>query len=150
MTDQTVYDHVHGLEYGGKIVSTLPAPEGWLVCTEVRQTKRGEDPTTEGETWHPLIAWGHVETMDRTGDPVSRLEPLFLEDFGAVVHASEFRWLHSAGHTDDGWRTSVTVDVVPPKEMRQRLDSMNRRFCTRHTDRERTAYDCEKCQEERR
>ncbi|MFD6243503.1 MULTISPECIES: hypothetical protein [Streptomyces] len=151
MTDQTVRDHVNGRKYGGKVLSTLPAPEGWLVRTEVSATKKGETSISEGETWHPVIAWGHVEAMDRAGSRTDRLEPLFMDGIGTVVHTSEFRWSQSAGEVDaDGWRTLVSVDVVPPREMRERLERLNCRFCSKHTDKDRTASDCERCEEERR
>lgn len=110
-----VEDHEKGIRYGGKILSLIPAPEGWFVGTQVSQYNRKTKETEHG-TPHvfPLIAWALVDAMFRGGDRETRVEPLFLSDSGAVLHATEFRWREGAGDVDeDGWSTSVAVDVIP-------------------------------------
>lgn len=44
----------------------------------------------------------------------------------------------------------VSADVVPPREMRERLERLNCRFCIKHADKERIASDCWNCEEESR
>ena len=125
MTDQAVLDHIGGTAYAGKVTSMMPVPEGWFVRTETRETKPGEEPCFSGPRWHPMIGWGTVETLDRRGIPFNSVEPLFL-DITGVTHSSEYRWMSSAGATDeDGWRTSVSIDVVPPEATREALERLN-------------------------
>lgn len=110
-----VEDHENGIRYGGKILSLIPAPEGWFVGTQVSQYNRKTKETEHGAPQvFPLIGWALVDAMFRGGDRETRVEPLFLGNSGAVSHASEFRWREGAGDVDeDGWSTSVDVEVIP-------------------------------------
>ena len=110
-----IEDHENGIRYGGKILSLIPAPEGWFVGTQVSQYNRKTKETEHGAPRvFPLIAWALVDAMFRGGDRMTCVEPLFLSDSGAAMHATEFRWREGAGDVDeDGWSTSVAVDVIP-------------------------------------
>ncbi|NGO43791.1 hypothetical protein [Streptomyces ureilyticus] len=110
-----VEDHENGIRYGGKILSLIPAPEGWFVGTQVSQHNRKTKETThDTRQIFPLIGWALVDAMFRGGSRETQVEPLFLSDSGAVTHATKFRWEQGAGDVDeDGWSTSVTVDVIP-------------------------------------
>lgn len=111
----TVEDHQNGIRYGGKILSLIPAPEGWFVGTQVSQHNRKTKETEHGTPQvFPLIGWALVDAMFRDGSRETQVEPLFLSGSGTVMHASEFRWREGAGDVDeDGWSTSVTVEVIP-------------------------------------
>ncbi|WPO69919.1 hypothetical protein [Streptomyces sp. KN37] len=113
MTDRkAVEDHDNGIRYGGKILSLIPAPDGWFVGTQVTQHKGGEIERSAPQV-HPLIAWALVDAMYQGGDRVTRVEPLFLNR-GTITHESQFRWNEGAGDVDEeGWRTLVAVDVIP-------------------------------------
>lgn len=110
-----VEDHENGIRYGGKILSLIPAPEGWFVGTQVSQHNRKTKETEHGAPQvFPLIAWALVDAMFRGGNRETRVEPLFLSASGDVTHATEFRWREGAGDVDeDGWRTLVAVEVIP-------------------------------------
>ncbi|MFE5218409.1 MULTISPECIES: hypothetical protein [unclassified Streptomyces] len=114
-TRNTIEDHENGIRYGGKILSLIPAPEGWAVGTQTvqycRKTKKTELGTPRV---FPLIAWALVDAMFRGGERKIHVEPLFLDESGTVTHATEFRWTLGAGDVDeDGWRLSVSVEVLP-------------------------------------
>jgi hypothetical protein len=110
-----VEDHENGIRYGGRILSLIPAPEGWFVGTQLSQYSRETKETTrDTPQLFPLIGWALVDAMFRGGSRETRVEPLFLGDSGSVTHSTEFRWRHGAGDVDeDGWRTSVAVNVIP-------------------------------------
>ncbi|MFJ6481136.1 hypothetical protein ACIQK6_13580 [Streptomyces sp. NPDC091682] len=111
----TVRDHEAGIQYGGTILSLIPAPEGWTVSTQVQNfnTKTKETADDPREVF-PLIGWALVDAMYRGGARRTCVEPLFLATRGSVTHSSEFRWERGAGHVDDeGWRTGVVVEVIP-------------------------------------
>ncbi|MFF9118312.1 hypothetical protein ACF09Y_22380 [Streptomyces massasporeus] len=110
-----VEDHMNGISYGGKILSLIPAPEGWFVGTQVSQYNRKTRETThEDPKVHPLIAWALVDAMFRDGNRSTQVEPMFLSGSGSITHATEFRWREGAGEIDqDGWSTSVNVEVIP-------------------------------------
>ncbi|MFF0486742.1 hypothetical protein [Streptomyces sp. NPDC004435] len=98
--------------YGGKILSVIPAPEGWFVGTQVSHLKGGAE-TYEEPKVYPLIAWVLVDAMFRDGGRATQVEPLFLTEVG-IAHTTEFRWQQGAGDVDDeGQRTLVAVDVLP-------------------------------------
>ncbi|WP_328946940.1 hypothetical protein OG259_41165 [Streptomyces sp. NBC_00250] len=110
-----VVDHLNGERYGGKVLSLIPAPEGWFVGTQVSQLKGGTE-TYEEPKVYPLLAWVLVDAMFREGDRKTQVEPLFLTEV-EIVHATEFRWQQGAGDVDeDGQRTLVAVDVIPAPE----------------------------------
>jgi hypothetical protein len=115
MPSNAVEDHENGTRYGGKILSLIPAPEGWFVGTQVSQyNHKTKERTHCAPQVYPLIAWALVDAMFRGGDRETCVEPLFLRRSGAVTHASEFRWQEGAGHVDeDGWRIAVDVEVIP-------------------------------------
>lgn len=108
-------EHVNGTRYGGKILSVIPAPEGWFVGTQVKQKNRKTGETDHGDPKvGPLIAWALVDAMFRDGARATRLEPMFLSDTGSVTHEGEFRWMEGAGNVDpDGWSITVSVQVIP-------------------------------------
>jgi len=111
-----VEDHMNGIRYGGKILSLIPAPEGWFVGTQVSQYNRKTKKTEHDEPKvRPLIAWALVDAMFRDSDRKTQVEPLFLDNSGTVTHTTEFRWREGAGDVDqEGWSTSVAVEVLPP------------------------------------
>jgi hypothetical protein len=111
-----VEDHKNGIRYGGKILSLIPAAEGWFVGTQISQHNRKTKETEYGDPKvRPLIAWALVDAMFRDGDRSTQVEPLFLGDSGAVTHSTEFRWREGAGDVDEeGWSTSVAIEVLPP------------------------------------
>ncbi|MDT0608821.1 hypothetical protein [Streptomyces lancefieldiae] len=117
MTDNRdpVQDHLNGISYGGKILSLIPAPQGWFVGTQVsrynRKTRETEHDTAKVG---PLIGWALVDAMFRDGARSTQVEPLFLSSSGDVTHMTEFRWREGAGDVDEeGWSMSVAVDVIP-------------------------------------
>ncbi|MFE8961774.1 hypothetical protein [Streptomyces iakyrus] len=111
-----VEDHLNGIRYGGKILSLIPAPEGWFVGTQVKNYNRRTRETEYDEPKvRPLIAWALVDAMFRDGSRETRVEPVFLSDSGGATYASAFRWREGAGDVDqEGWSTTVAVDVIPP------------------------------------
>lgn len=113
--DKAVEDHVKGIRYGGKILSMIPAPEGWFVGTQVTHYNRETRETAPGTPRiFPLIAWAHVDAMFRDGERSARIEPVFVAESGSITHETEFRWREGAGDVDnEGWRTTVAVEVIP-------------------------------------
>ncbi|MFF8948334.1 hypothetical protein ACF09I_06095 [Streptomyces sp. NPDC014940] len=110
-----VEDHMNGVRFGGKILSMIPAPEGWFVGTQVKHYNRKTKETAhDAPKVCPLIAWVLVDAMFRDGSREIRVEPAFLNATGSVTHESAFRWSEGAGDVDpDGWSTTVAVDVIP-------------------------------------
>jgi hypothetical protein len=110
-----VEDHMNGIRYGGKILSLIPAPEGWFVGTQVsRYNSKTRETDYDEPKVAPMIAWALVDAMFRDGSLGTQVEPMFLSGSGSVTHTSEFRWMENAGDVDqDGWRTSVAVEVLP-------------------------------------
>ncbi|MFI8303689.1 hypothetical protein ACIF80_09590 [Streptomyces sp. NPDC085927] len=114
-----VEDHMNGIRYGGKILSLIPAPEGWFVGTQVkRRNRKTRETDDETPQVRPLIAWALVDAMFRDGHRETRILPAFLGDSGNITHASEYRWMEGAGDVDpDGWSTLVAVEVLPPPDV---------------------------------
>ncbi|MCX4578141.1 hypothetical protein OHB41_34125 [Streptomyces sp. NBC_01571] len=110
---EAIEAHENGTRYGGKVLSLIPAPDGWSVGTQVERINRKTNEIERDEAKvFPLIAWALIDAMFHGGDKKVQVEPMFLTRAGAT-HANEFRWQNDAGGLDGDWRTGVSVDVIP-------------------------------------